>query len=272
MNVGRYFLLVFLSLFGLLKHFSRKRRDILHQAWHSSADFTDPSKQRTLYWRLGILHGDVWVAVGAGGRGGMCRVEVKGRRENTPSLFLGRKKSRKEKEVGRSDRQRCGGLLFFFLHFCNMALVFLWSNGSRFGAGASDMWRETCDAEEEGWNDRGSRQPSALHAVPRLGRHRFPPFASILEARRRHLPIRVTHPPDGRHRKRRLAGERTLDETEYPTSGSVFSRHGRSAPPPTPDMAAISVYIAADHGLFSHVSFHGRSLSSVVLASVGHDI
>lgn len=30
-----------------------------------------------------------------------------------------------------------------------MALVFLWSYGSRFGAGASDMGSQTCDAEEE---------------------------------------------------------------------------------------------------------------------------
>lgn len=61
-----------------------------------------------------------------------------------------------------------------------MALVFLWSYGSRFGAGASDMWRETCDAKEEGMERSGFTTAVSsvcgLDAVPRLGRHR-PPFS-----------------------------------------------------------------------------------------------
>jgi hypothetical protein len=92
---------------------------------------------------------------------------------------------------------------------------FLWSHGSRFG-GCSDVGRR--DTEEEGRNDGGSRQPSALHAKP-MQHHNWdvisPLSPRFFKSCCRHIPIRVTHPRDGSHQKRRCCKRKeNPDETE----------------------------------------------------------
>ncbi|KAK0740952.1 hypothetical protein B0T18DRAFT_220669 [Schizothecium vesticola] len=244
MTMGRSFSHFSPSLW-LLKHFPEKR-DILHQAWHSSADFTDPSKQRTFYWRLGTLHGDVWVAVGR-----MCRVEVKGR---IPQVFSWGKKSRKEEEVGRIDR---GGGLLFFLHFATWPGSF--GPTARGSAGAV-TWGDVMLRNRDGtMGVHDSRQlcmrnrcstTTGTSSAP----FRLDPSSLVAGIYRSVSPIHRTEAI----RKEGWRTKENSDETEdlrsrvlstWPAVYQLYPGYGGGI-----------WYVAEDYGLFFYVSFHGRSL------------
>lgn len=241
-----------------MKLFFQKKRDILHLAWHSSADFTDPSKQRTFYWRLGILHGDVW-----GRSGGVCRVEVKGKREY-PKSFLGAQEEQKRergRSVGRIDR---GVAVCFFFY---ISATWPWCSFGPTARGSARVQVTWGDRRvmlrKNGMERSGFTTAVSSACSTSTGTSLAPPpiFASIYSRFvRRHLPIRVTHPLDGRHRKRKLAKKRTLDETEDPRF-RVLSTWPVGYLFPIPDMAVGLVCAGAEnHGGVSVFSFHGRSL------------
>lgn len=217
--------------------------------------------KRTFYWRLGILHGDVW-GCGPGRGGGMCRVEVK-RKGEYPKSFLGAQEEQKRergRSVGRIDR---GVAVCFFSSY--IFATWPWCSFGPTARGSARV-QVICGGRrvmlrKKAWNDRGSRQPSALYADSMLYHDLDvigPPFRLSL---RGSSPAFTDpcHPSIGRKAPEKKVGEEKKPQRNRRSTVMCLSRHGLPATRSVPDMVGSGMRRGSQVFVF-HVSFHGRSL------------